>query len=142
MAMKAADNIRRGLQNKDSEHKNVVGQLSYLYEQIGKEVIVERQLNGQFIDVQVTGWTDRNPVLIEVEIESSVNWQEAGSQWSAYAQAYDHWWLAVPNSCVAEAERLLRVYCITNCGVIAWWPSPEGYEFHWLPGLEQQKGMG
>ena len=129
--------IFRALESDRDEHKRVVLALRSRYAQAGRQVFTERRFKNYFIDVQVCDDLMADPsVLIEVETESLVTSQEAKTQWVNYSRAYGTWWLAVPTTRVADAERLLVDNQIHNCTVIGWWRTERGYSFSVLPGFE------
>ncbi len=134
---KSGHNIFRALESEGDDHKGVVLSIRSRYEQAGKHVSTGRRFRDCLIDVQVHDDLMAEPsILIEVETEVLVTAREAKAQWVNYSRAYDKWWLAVPTSCIEQAERLLRIYSINNCTTIGWWRTNRGYSFSVLPGFE------
>jgi hypothetical protein len=130
--------------NKQSEHDGAVRAAGQIYRDHGKHAWINpdgeknKDWGGRYIDIIAAANQQATSAwVIEVETDDSVNDTEAGLQWEDYSKVYSQrWYLAVPSSSKAEAERLLKKHGITNCTVITWTRNQNGtYTFWGIPGL-------
>lgn len=114
--------------NFDQSHNAAVFAAAALYFDYGLYCWVNpgeeknKSWNKLYIDVIVARTQDevQQAWLIEFETEASVSETQAQNQWRQYAQAYSHWYLAVPVNSRDRASFLLNKYCIDNCSLITW----------------------
>ncbi len=130
-------------QLRPSLHDAVVKTAGMIYHQHGKYAWTNpgseknKSWNGYFIDViaanepyPASAW------VTEVETDSSVNDAQARTQWVAYDEAYQVWYMAVPSGHENEARRLFNKYGIIHCTVFTWWTDRDGQiVFSHMPGL-------
>ncbi len=129
--------------DKQSEHDGAVRAAGQIYLENGKISWINpngeknKSWSARYIDVIAAEKSDADRAWVtEVETEGSVSDSEARLQWQDYAQAYTHWYLAVPIDLKSSAEGFLQKYNITNCTVITWRWNPNGtFTFWGLPGF-------
>jgi len=102
---------------RQSKHDSAVRAAKQIYEQNDKHAWINpgseknKSWAGKYIDViAVEDRKSDKAWVTEIETADSVSSSEAESQWRDYDQAFENWYLAVPEGAVQEAKQLISRY--------------------------------
>jgi len=148
--------LRKRNPDEQSDHDEVIDALANIYVDLGHEVHVNpdseknASVEGRWPDVIVVlqgeeeeedeededGEEDDAAVarfvfsetdyVFEVETSSSTNITQAKGQWLPYDDAFEDWYVVVPDESADKAGALIDELGLENATVVTWWRGPFG----------------